>query len=122
VPEGDTLVVEAIVKPQDIAFLRLWQKANIKISAYDNSICGLLPGVVERIAPDAIVDERTGKTHFIIRVRTDATALTGEDGAKLPIGPGMTVEVDVSGRERSVLSYLLTPITRLRDSAFREKL
>jgi adhesin transport system membrane fusion protein len=55
-------------------------------------------------------------------VRTNATALTGEDGAKLPIGAGMTAEVDVLGRERSVLNYLLTPVTRLRDRAFRERL
>ncbi len=121
VPEGDALVVEAIVKPSDIAFLRMGQKANVKISAYDYSIYGSLPGVVERIAPDAVTDERTGESHFTIRVRTSANALTGEDGAKLPIGAGMTAEVDVLGRERTVMSYLLTPITRLRDSAFREK-
>jgi adhesin transport system membrane fusion protein len=122
VPADDALVVEAIVKPQDIAFLRLGQKASIKISAYDYSVYGSLPGVVERIAPDAIVDERTGESHFTIRVRTNATAITGEDGVKLPIGAGMTAEVDVLGRERSILSYLLTPVTRLRDRAFREKL
>lgn len=122
VPEGDALVIEAMVKPADIAFLRLGQKASIKISAYDYSIYGMLPGIVERIAPDAIVDERTGESHFTIRVRTDATALKGEDGARLPIGAGMTAEVDVLGRKRSVLSYLLTPVSRLRDSAFREKL
>ncbi len=121
VPEGDALVVEAIVKPSDIAFLRMGQKANVKISAYDYSIYGSLPGVVERIAPDAVTDERTGESHFTIRVRTSANALTGEDGARLPIGAGMTAEVDVLGRERTVMSYLLTPITRLRDTAFREK-
>ena len=121
VPEGDALVIEAMVKPQDIAFVRLGQKANIKISAYDYSVYGTLPGIVESIAPDAVTNERTGETHFTIRVRTDATSLTGEDGAKLPIGVGMTAEVDVLGRERSVLSYLLTPITRLRDSAFRAR-
>lgn len=122
VPEGDTLVVEAIVQPADIAFLRLGQKANIKISAYDYSIYGSVPGIVERIAPDAVIDERTGESHFTIRVRTPATALVGEGGARLPISAGMTAEVDVLGRRRSVLSYLMTPVTRLRDSAFREKL
>ncbi|GGE17224.1 type I protein secretion system MFP component AggB [Polymorphobacter glacialis] len=122
VPEGDTLVVEAMVNPSDIAFISLGQKANIKISAYDYSIYGTLPGVVERIAPDAVTDERTGDSHFTIRVRTNATALIGSDGTRLPIGAGMTADVDVLGRERSVLSYLLTPVTRLRDTAFREKL
>jgi adhesin transport system membrane fusion protein len=122
VPEGEALVIEAMVKPQDIAFVRLGQKASIKISAYDYSVYGTLPGIVESIAPDAVTNERTGETHFTIRIRTDATSLTGEDGAKLPIGAGMTAEVDVLGRERSVLSYLLTPLTRLRDNAFKERL
>ena len=121
VPEGDALVVEAIVKPSDIAFLRIGQKANVKISAYDYLVYGSLPGVVERISPDAVTDERTGESHFTIRVRTSANAVEGEDGVRLPIGTGMTAEVDVLGRERTVMSYLLTPITRLRDRAFREK-
>jgi len=121
VPEGDTLVVEAAIKPSDISFVRLGQKANVKISAYDYSVYGSLPGVVEQIAPDALVDERTGESHFTIRVRTDAKGLTGDDGKLLPIGAGMTAEVDVIGRDRSIMNYLLTPVTRLRDSAFREK-
>lgn len=122
VPAGDTLIVEANVSPADIAFIRLGQKANIKISAYDYSIYGTLPGTVEQIAPDAVTDERTGQSHFTIRVRTSATALKGANGARLPIGAGMVADVDVLGQERSVLSYILTPVTRLRDSAFREKL
>lgn len=122
VPEGDTLVVEAMVAPSDIAFVRLGQKASVKVSAYDYSVYGTLEGKVENIAPDAIVNERTGDSHFTIRVRTAQTALTGEGGVRLPISSGMTAEVDVLGRERSVLNYLLTPISRLRDNAFREKL
>ena len=121
VPEGDTLVIEAVVNPSDIAFLRLGQKANVKISAYDYSVYGTLPGTVESIAPDAVTDERTGESFFTVRVRTSGAGLTAEDGTRLPIGAGMTAEVDVLGRERSVLSYLLTPVTLLRDGAFREK-
>jgi len=121
VPDGDTLVIEANVKPADIAFLRLGQDANIKVSAYDYSVYGTLPGKVERIAPDAVVDERTGESHFTIRVRTSGS-LVGRNGRRLLIGPGMTAEVDVLGEERSILSYILTPVTRLRASAFREKL
>lgn len=121
VPEGDTLVVEAAIKPQDISFVRLGQKANVKISAYDYSVYGTLPGVVEQIAPDAVVNERTGEAHFTIRVRTDTTGLKDEDGRPLPIGAGMTAEVDVLGRDRSIMNYLLTPVSRLKDNAFREK-
>ena len=122
VPLADSLVIEALVAPADIAFLRVGQKATVKISAYDYSVYGSLTGKVESIAPDAIVNERTGESHFTVRVRTDTTALTGEGGTRLPISTGMTAEVDVLGRQRTVLNYLLTPLTRLRDTAFREKL
>jgi adhesin transport system membrane fusion protein len=121
VPAGDTLIIEAAIKPQDISFVRLGQKANVKISAYDYSVYGTLPGVVEQIAPDAIVNERTGEAHFTIRVRTDTTGLKDDAGKALPIGAGMTAEVDVLGRDRSIMNYLLTPVSRLKDNAFREK-
>jgi adhesin transport system membrane fusion protein len=122
VPDGETLVIEAAVSPADIAFVRMGQKANVKISAYDYSIYGTLPGTIESIAPDAVTDERTGTSSFTIRVRTAASGLQGKYGQRLPIGAGMIAEVDVLGQKRSILSYVLTPVTRLRDSAFREKL
>lgn len=122
VPLEDSLVIEAAIAPADIGFVHLGQAATVKITAYDYSVFGSLPGRVERIAPDALVNERTGESHFTVRIRTDSASLEGENGARLPIGPGMTAEVDVRGRERSILNYLLTPLTRLRDRAFREKL
>ena len=121
VPKGDALVVEAQVKPADIAFIHQGQKAKVKLTAYDYSVYGALPGVVEHISPDAIVNERTGESHYAIRVRTADAALKAKDGAALPITPGMMAEVDVLGHKRTVLSYLLTPMSKLRDNAFREK-
>jgi membrane fusion protein, adhesin transport system len=121
VPAGDRLVIEALVKPADIAFVHVGQKAFVKLSAYDYSVYGGLEGEVERIAPDATVNERTGESHFIVRVTTQATALHTQDGGRLPISAGMQAEVDMLGHKRSVLSYLLTPVSKLHDNAFREK-
>lgn len=121
VPRGDALVIEAQVKPADIAFIHPGQRATVKLTAYDYSVYGSLPAVVETISPDAIVNERTGESHYAIRIRTRDTALKGQDGTPLPIGVGMMAEVDVLGHKRSVLSYLLTPMSKLRDNAFREK-
>ena len=121
VPAGDTLVVEAEVRPADIAFLHPGQKATVKLTAYDYSVYGGLDGAVERISPDAVVDERTGASHFTIQVRTTANALRATDGSRLPISAGMVAMVDVIGHKRSILSYLLTPVTKLSDNAFREK-
>lgn len=121
VPLDDSLVVEAELKPADIAFVHLGQRARVKLTAYDYSVYGALDGRVERISPDAIVNERTGESHFTIHVRTDERQLRAADGSALPIGAGMIAQVDVIGHKRSVLSYLLTPISKLSDNAFREK-
>ena len=121
VPEGDALVVEAQVKPADIAFIHVGQRATVKLTAYDYSVYGSLPGIVDHISADAIANERTGETHYAIRIRTDKASLLAQDGSPLPIGVGMMAEVDVIGHKRSVLSYVLTPMSKLRDNAFREK-
>lgn len=121
VPRDDTLVVEAEVKPADIAFIHPGQRATVKLTAYDYSVYGALDGRVERISPDAVVNERTGESHFTIRVRTNSAALKAQDGTPLPIGAGMVAQVDLLGHKRSILSYLLTPVSKLRDNAFREK-
>ena len=121
VPQGDALIVEAQVKPADIAFIHNGQRASVKLTAYDYTVYGALAGIVEQISPDAIINERTGETHYAIRIRTRNAALKAQDGSPLPISPGMMAEVDVLGHKRTVLSYLLTPISKLRENAFREK-
>jgi adhesin transport system membrane fusion protein len=121
VPKDDALVIEADVRPADIAFVHRGQKAFVKLSAYDYSVYGGMDGVVDRISPDATVNEKTGESHFTIQVRTVGKGLRAPDGMALPIGVGMQAEVDVLGHKRSVLSYLLTPVSKLRDNAFREK-
>ncbi len=121
VPGDDTLVVEARVAPADIAFIHPDQRAQVKLTAYDYSIYGSLEGRVERISPDAVLtDERTGETHYLVRVRTEGRLL-GSDGRPLAITPGMVAEVDLLGEKRSILSYILSPIQRVGDKALREK-
>ena len=76
---------------------------------------------MSRISPDAISNERTGESHFSVRITTRETALKAPDGSALPIGPGMVAEVNFTGRQRSVLSYLFAPVTKLSQNAFRER-
>ncbi len=121
VPAGDALVVEAKLRPADIGFVHVGQRATVKLTAYDYSVYGSLAGIVEAVAADAVPDDRSGEPHFTVRVRTDRATLKGQDGKPLPIGAGMIAEVDLLGHKRSVLSYLLTPVSKLSDNAFREK-
>jgi adhesin transport system membrane fusion protein len=117
-PDRETLLVEAMVLPKDIGRVRIGQRAKVDISAYDPAVYGSLTGHVSAISPDAVANERTGQTYYIVQVRTDGDR-TGS-GRKLTIGTGMTADVSLLGDKRSVLSYLLTPITRLSERAFRE--
>jgi adhesin transport system membrane fusion protein len=120
VASEDTLLVEAMVRPQDIGSVRMNQEARVNVTAYDPSVYGHLDGRVVSISPDALQNERTGESFYIVRVRTTANALRDRNNRLLQIGPGMQAEVSLLGDKRSVLNYLLTPITRLRENAFRE--
>lgn len=120
VASEDSLLVEAMVLPQDIGSVRMNQPARVNITAYDPSIYGALDGRVVSISPDAMTIERTGESFYMVRVRTTSNALRGRRGEPLQIGPGMQAEVNLLGDKRTVLNYLLSPITRLRETAFRE--
>jgi adhesin transport system membrane fusion protein len=119
VPSEETLLIETMVRPQDIAFVRMGQKAKVSISAYDPSVYGSLEGVVTAISPDATLNEKTGESYYIVQVRTSKNALV-YNGRALPIGTGMVADVSLLGDKRTVLQYILTPITRLSETAFRE--
>ncbi|MDY0960276.1 HlyD family type I secretion periplasmic adaptor subunit [Sphingomonas sp. CFBP8993] len=120
VPSADALTVEAKVNPKDIASVRIGQPARVNITAYESGIYGGMDGRVVTISPDATVDERTGESFYIVRVRADAQNFRGPSGQRLAIGPGMTADVNLIGDKRSVMAYILSPFTRLREDAFRE--
>ena len=120
VPSEESLLIETMVRPQDIAFVRMDQKAKVSITAYDPSVYGSLDGVVVAISPDAVVNERTGESFYTVQVRTASNALKDKAGKALPIGTGMIADVSLLGDKRTVLEYILSPITKLGKSAFRE--
>lgn len=119
VPLEDTLLIEAKILPSDIAFLRPGLDAIVKITAYDFTLYGTLAAKVERVGADTITDDR-GNTFYKIRVRTERNSL-GDEKDPLPIIPGMVAQVDILTGKKSVLSYLLKPITRMRHQALRER-
>ncbi len=121
VPLDDQLLVEARIRPKDVAFLRPGLPAMVKITAYDYSIYGGLKGTLEHISADTIVDEKKPEESFYrIRVRTERAWLEGHDG-RLPIIPGMVATVEVLTGRRTVLQYLLKPVLKARDAAMRER-
>ena len=119
VPFEGNLLVEAHVRPSDIAFLRPEQNAQVKLTAYDYAIYGGLPAKLEHISADTITDEN-GESFYLIKVRTERNYL-GNEHHPLKIIPGMTAVVDILTGEKSVLDYLLKPVLRARDRAMRER-
>jgi adhesin transport system membrane fusion protein len=119
VPLEDTLLIEAEIRPSDIAFLRPGQKAMVKLTAYDFSIFGGLKASIEHISADTILNGR-GEAFFLIRLRTDRNSL-GTSDAPLPIITGMTVNVDILTGKKSLLDYILKPIKKAQEQALRER-
>ncbi len=120
VPSGEALIIDTMVMPKDIASVRPGQSAQVSITAYDSSIYGKLSGRVETISPDAVVNPENGESHYVVKVRTTLNSLVSRSGHKLPIAPGMVADVSLLGDKRSVLSYIFSPLTKIRDDAFRE--
>ena len=120
VPLNDTLLVEAKIRPQDIAFLHPGQEAVVKFTAYDYTIYGGLKAQLEQIGADTITDEDKKTTYYVIKVRTERSHL-GTDEKPLLIIPGMVASVDIITGKKSVLSYLLKPIIRARAEALHER-
>lgn len=119
VPKDDQLIIEAKIRPQDIAFLHPAQKAVIKITAYDYSIYGGLNGEVVDISADTIMDER-GETFYRVRIRTEETALKRR-GKVLPIIPGMVASVDILTGQKTVAQYILKPILKTVSESLSER-
>lgn len=119
VPLDDTLLVEAEVLPQDIAFLRPGQPARVKLTAYDFARYGALEGNVENISADAILNDNQ-EYMYVIQVRTQENSLPSDDG-DLPILPGMVADVDILNGKKTIMAYLMNPVLKLQENAFRER-
>lgn len=120
VPVGDKLLVEARVRPSDIAFIRVNDRANVKVTAYDFAIYGGLQGNVVQVSADSIYDEVKQEAYFTVIVETDQAWLRS-GGKKLPITPGMICDVEILTGRKSILSYLLKPVLRARSQALTER-
>tara|TARA_R110002050_G_scaffold57423_3_gene129042 strand:+ start:182853 stop:184184 length:1332 start_codon:yes stop_codon:yes gene_type:complete len=119
VPIEDNLLIEAKIRPADIAFLRPGQEAMVKLTAYDFSIYGGLPAKLERISADTIKDDKD-ESFYLIYLRTDKNYIDHKN-VKLNIIPGMTTTVDILTGKKTVLDYLLKPILKAQNEALRER-
>ena len=119
VPIDDELKIIARVLPHDIAFIRPGQSVKVKISAYDPQRYGSLDGELIRIGANSVTD-REGNVFFEIEVHTDKNYL-GTELNPLPITPGMVADTEIITGRRTIMEYLMKPVLRIKDRAFRER-
>lgn len=119
VPAADNLTVEAKVNPQDINQLQIGQKAILRFTAFNQQSTPEIEGTVSRISADISIDQRTGLGYYTIRIALppDQVARLGD----VKLVPGMPVEAFVQTGDRTVMSYLMKPMTDHFNRAFREK-
>ncbi len=128
VPIEGPLLVEAYIRPQDVAFIKPDDEALVKLTAYDYALYGGLEGRVKLISPDTLQDNRRpselklnpDESFYRVIVETRQNDLADKDGKALPIIPGMIATVDIKTGEKTVFQYLVKPITRLKQ-ALRER-
>jgi adhesin transport system membrane fusion protein len=120
-PTSGDLIVEAKVYPADIAFVRPTQEAVVKLDAWDASIFGGFKGTVKYVSPDTLIEEtqRGPVPYYRVHVAIGDKELVGEVGHGMEVRPGMTAQVDIKAYQRSVLSYILNPVSKTFKDAFK---
>lgn len=123
VPMDDKLIIEAKLSPIDISYVKVGQKAYVKLDTYDFSIYGMFIGKVTYISPDSIVEEtnKGEEYHFKVQITLDKKELVAKNGEEIKIAPGMGAQVDIITGERTVMHYLTKPIIKTLDESFIER-
>ncbi|MDX3808225.1 HlyD family type I secretion periplasmic adaptor subunit [Bosea thiooxidans] len=117
VPENEPLVVEAKVDPRDIDAVRVGAATRVRLTAFNSRLLPPLEAKVTYVAPDQLVDDKTGFPYFVVRAEIDPVSLKDH---KVALHAGMTAEVMIVNGARRAIDYLISPFTDSFNRAFRE--
>jgi len=122
VPVEDVLIVEAKVKPADVAFLKPGLDVSVKIDAYDYTIYGSLPGKLSFISADTMTDDtKRDEVFYRIQVKTTSMQFDRRPDENLALQVGMTATVEVKTGQNTVLNYLLKPVVKTMSESLGER-
>ena len=127
VPVDDALIVEAKVKPADVAFLRPGQDVSVKIDSYDYTIYGTLTGKLAYISADTINEETRAnnpeqpQSYYRVQVRTESPRFNRRPQENLQLQPGMTATIEIKTGRNTILNYLLKPIIKTLNESMGER-
>lgn len=120
VPAGDELIIQARVPPMDIDRVAVGQEASVRFSALNAQTTPQLVGTVISVSADAFVEERTGSSYYQARISVDPAELETLQGTAIVLVPGMPAEVFINSGERTLMQYLLKPLTNAMARSFIE--
>ena len=118
VPLNEDLIVEVEINPKDIALVLPGQRAIVKLTAFDFSKFGSLEGKVMSVGADSIQKD-DGSLWYLCEISVRVKDITSL-GKRITMLPGMVAQVDIVNGERTVMNYLLQPVTKVTEEAFRE--
>lgn len=123
VPVEDSLVVEAKVKPADVAFLKPGLDVAVKIDAYDYTIYGSLNGKLSYISADTLNEDvkQNEQPYYRVQVVTDSPRFTKRAADNLQLQPGMTATIEVKTGQNTVLNYILKPVVKTLSESMGER-
>lgn len=114
VPVEDDLIIEAKVRPADIARVRKGLGASIKLDPFDYTIYGSVSGEVVYVSADTLKEatSRGDEIYYRVHVKPSQIPIVTDIGKVIEILPGMTAQIDIRTGERSVMEYLLKPLRK----------
>lgn len=115
-PDAEELLVEAKVPNQDIGFVRHQMKAKVKLATFPYQEYGMLEGTVSKISPNAVNEKDAGLV-FPVQVKLKQRSVL-VNGQHVQLTPGMATTAEIVTRQKTVLSFLLDPITASWDRGF----
>lgn len=117
-PSDQRIVIETRSNPNDRANLRQGLPARVRIGAYDYATYGIFEGHVTGVSADTLSDER-GNRYYRVNIEVDVSSLMDRVRQPGVLVPGMAASADIAVGKRTILSYILSPLLKFRDGAFR---
>ncbi|TFH55496.1 MAG: HlyD family type I secretion periplasmic adaptor subunit, partial [Candidatus Zixiibacteriota bacterium] len=117
-PSDQRLVIQTRSNPNDRAHLRRGLPARVRVGAYDYATYGTFEGHVTEVSADTLSDEK-GNRYYRVNVEVDVATLVSRVRQPGVLVPGMAASADIAVGKRTILSYILSPLLKFRDGAFR---
>jgi hemolysin D len=119
VPDGEELVVEAVLENKDVGFVHAGQEAQVKVDAFSYTKYGTVPGQVISVSQDAVNDEKRGLVYTAQIALYQSTLLV--EGKQVRLSPGLSTTVEIKTGKRRLIEYFLSPLLQYQQESLRER-